>query len=555
MAFDPLNTASPHDGSEGSGAREPLLRMVGVSKRFPGVQALDDVSLELGGGEVLGLIGENGAGKSTLIKVLAGIHTPERGEVFWQGRRVEIDGVQASLDLGIGVIHQELNLADNISIAENIFLGRQPSRFGWLGVVDRRRLHRMAQEQLDKLGLRIPSNTRLGRLTIGQRQLVEIAKALSLDARLLVFDEPTSSLSSSEAAALFDVIRRMKAQGVGILYVSHRLAEVEDLADRVQVLRDGKVAGLLSGEEIEHGRMVRLMVGRDVERYYQHERRGPAGDVVLRLRDVVLAGGSSGHGGGSAARGDASRGARLSVEFRAGEIVGFAGLVGAGRSELARAIFGIDRIASGTVELDGKVVRIGDARAAIRRGIGLVPEDRKQQGLILDMAITPNITMAGLCEYNRLGLLDRRRELSVARNGARGLDIRATSLAQKTRTLSGGNQQKVVLARWLAMDPRVLILDEPTRGVDVGCKSEIYTLMSRLAERGVAIWMISSEMEELLAMSDRVVVMHEGRIAGELSGEGITEEGIMTLAVGGDVPSARRNVETSKRRNVDTRGL
>jgi len=513
----------------------PLLRVAGVSKRFPGVQALDDVSLELRAGEVLGLIGENGAGKSTLIKILAGIHQADAGAITWQGRRVHVDGAQSSLDLGIGVIHQELNLAGNVSIAENIYLGRQPRRFGWLGVVDRRRLNAMAQEQLDKLGLKIASSTRLGRLTIGQRQLVEIAKALSLDAQLLVLDEPTSSLSSSEVETLFDVIRRMKDRGVGVLYVSHRLAEVVALADRVQVLRDGKVAGVLTGGEIEHDRMVRLMVGRDVSRYYQHERRPSTGEVALRVRDVVLADAPAAAGGTSRATASDGTSARgLSFELRAGEIVGFAGLVGAGRTELARAVFGIDAIRSGTIELDGRPVRIGNPRSAIRLGIGLVPEDRKQQGLILQMAIAPNVSMAGLCDYRRFGLLDRRRELAVARKGASDLGIRATSLAQQTGTLSGGNQQKVVLARWLALRPRVLILDEPTRGVDVGCKSEIYTLMSQLAEQGVAIWMISSEMEELLAMSDRVIVMHEGRISGELAGEQITEEGIMMLAVGGE---------------------
>jgi len=524
--------------------------MVGVSKRFPGVQALDDVSLEVGAGELLGLVGENGAGKSTLIKILAGIHQPERGEIYWQGRPVRIQSVQDSLRLGIGVIHQELNLAANISIAENIYLGRQPRRLGWLGVTDRRRLHAMAAEPLAKLHLKIPVTTRVGRLTIGQRQLVEIAKALSLDAKLLVLDEPTSSLSSTEAEALFEVIRLMKQQGVGVLYVSHRLAEVVDLADRVQVLRDGKVAGLLEGPEIEHDRMVRLMVGRDVSRYYQHQRRQSAGRVVLRVRNLVL--GDPGRKGlmrrALAADGRLAdtTAPGLSFDLRAGEIVGFAGLVGAGRTELARAVFGIDPIRSGTIELDGREVRIHDPRTAIRYGLGLVPEDRKQQGLILDMAITPNISLAGLSDYRRFGLLDRRRERQVARWGGRELDIRATSLAQKTRTLSGGNQQKVVLARWLAMEPRVLILDEPTRGVDVGCKSEIYTLMSRLADRGVALWMISSEMEELLAMSDRVIVMHEGRITGELTGERITEENIMMLAVGANVEApGRQDVETT----------
>ncbi len=525
----PAPTTSLDGQSEHDAPAPPLLRMVGISKRFPGVQALDDVTLTLDEGEVLGLIGENGAGKSTLIKILAGIHQPEAGEIAWQGRAVRIDGVQTSLRLGIGVIHQELNLAENLSVAENIFLGRQPSRLGWLGLVDRRRLHARAQAQLDKLNLSIASTTRVGRLTIGQRQLVEIAKALSLNARLLVLDEPTSSLSTSEVQTLFDVIRLMKRRGVGVLYVSHRLAEVVELADRVQVLRDGRSAGLLTGGEIDHDRMVGLMVGREISRYYQHQRGQSTGDVALQVRDLVPAkppGQPSirdSVGGGPAA---------LSFELHTGEIVGFAGLVGAGRTELARAVFGIDPIQSGTVELGGRPVRIDNPRSAIRHGLGLVPEDRKQQGLILEMAVAPNISMAGLCDYRRFGLLDRAREIHVAQRGAGELGIRATSLSQKTGTLSGGNQQKVVLARWLALRPRVLILDEPTRGVDVGCKQEIYALMSDLARRGVAIWMISSEMEELLAMSDRVIVMHEGRIVGELASEQITEQRVMMLAVG-----------------------
>lgn len=546
--MDHARTRRPHghDDSRDDSPERLLLGMTGVSKRFPGVQALDDVSLELGEGEVLGLIGENGAGKSTLIKILAGIHHPETGTIHWQGKPVDIDGVQTSMDLGIGVIHQELNLAENVSIAENIYLGRQPSRFGWLGVVDRRRLNRMAQDQLDKLHLNIAGTTRLGRLSIGQRQMVEIAKALSLDAKLLVFDEPTSSLSRTEVDALFEVIRLMKRRGVGILYVSHRLAEIVELADRVEVLRDGKVAGMLTREEIGHGRMVRLMVGREVDSFYQHERAAGGGQVALRARDVVL------DEKARPGRVGTKTPPTLSFELRAGEILGFAGLVGAGRTELAHAIFGVAPIRSGSIELDGRPVRIRSARSAIQHGLGMVPEDRKRHGLILEMAVTPNISMAGLCDYRRFGLLDRRHELEVAKRGSSELGIRATSLAQKTGTLSGGNQQKTVLARWLAIRPRVLILDEPTRGVDVGCKSEIYALMSELTRRGVAIMMISSEMEELLAMSDRVVVMHEGRITGELPAGRITEENIMMLAVGGSIESRQAaQADESTRQQAD----
>ncbi len=516
------------DQSPGDALPPSLLRMEGIRKRFPGVQALDGVSLEIGRGELVALIGENGAGKSTLIKALAGIVRPDDGQIYWNGQPVRILSVQDSMRLGVGVIHQELNLSANVSIAENIYLGRQPRRLGWLGLVDGKRLNALAQEQLAQLRLDIPVTTRLGRLTIGQQQLVEIAKALSLDATLLVFDEPTSSLSSAETQTLFEVIRLMRRRGVGILYVSHRLAEVVELADRVQVLRDGREAGQLRGSEIRHDRMVRMMVGREVSRYYQHERHEAAGDPILRVSNLV----PQDEAGTARRRAGFQRG--VSFELRPGEIVGFAGLVGAGRSELARAVFGIDRIRSGTIEIDGRQVRIGTPTKAIAQGLGLVPEDRKQQGLILEMAISANISLAGLGTYRRFGLFDRRRELEVARRGGRDLGIRASSLSQAVRTLSGGNQQKVVLARWLALNPRVLILDEPTRGVDIGCKSEIYALMSRLVERGMAIWMISSEMEELLAMSDRVMVMHEGRIAGELKGSQITEEDIMMLAVGAD---------------------
>ncbi len=500
-------------------ATPPLLAARGVAKSFPGVQALRGVSLEVHAGEVLGLIGENGAGKSTLIKIIGGIHAPDAGELLVDGRPVRFRDAHDSIAAGIAVIHQELNLADNLSLAENIFLGRQPTQGpALLGLCHKPALRTAAAAALQQVGLHVDPRVTLAELSPGQKQLVEIAKALSQNARVLILDEPTSSLSTHEAEILFARIEELRGRGLGIVYVSHRLGEITRLCRRVQVLRDGAHVGTLVGDEITHDKMVRLMVGRNVNRFFarDEQRATKPGDVVLRVRDLKLA--SSPHA--------------VSFEVRAGEVVGIGGLVGAGRTEVLRALFGIDAIQSGQIEVAGRPTPIRSPRDAVAAGLALVPEDRKTQGLVLELGIGDNISLAIKEMLARFGLVNRAGEAVAAREQTEKLRIRAPALDMRVRNLSGGNQQKVVLGKWLATGGRVLLLDEPTRGVDVGTKEEIYHLILKLAADGCGILMVSSEMEELIAISDRVLVFHEGRVAGELSGERITSENIMTLAVG-----------------------
>lgn len=492
----------------------PLLQVREVSKQFPGVRALHNVNLTLHRGEVLAVVGENGAGKSTLMKILAGVQTPDSGEILIDGRPVHIESVNKAFDHGIALIHQELNLADNLEVGANIYLGREPHKFG---LIDRKRLNRNAQRMLERVGLDVAPTATVSTLSIGRQQMVEIAKALSIDARILIMDEPTSSLSSHEAEQLFRVIKDLRASGVSVIYISHRLGEVKELADRVVVLRDGENAGELPREEISHDNMVRMMVGRDVSQFYarqQHE----IGEAVLQVEDLVTPTWPQ-HA--------------LSFSVRRGEIVGVAGLVGAGRTEMLRTLFGIDRPLRGTVQLNGKSIKLESPVDAIRAGMALVPEDRKQHGLIVDMAVRANIGLAGLRYKQRpLGFLNQAAETADTTEMIRKLRIKTPSAEQIARYLSGGNQQKVVLGKWLALGPSLLLLDEPTRGIDVGAKQEIYRLMEELAEQGMSILFVSSELEEILGMSDRTIVMHEGRITGELTRDQLSEEAIMQLATG-----------------------
>lgn len=492
----------------------PLLQVREVSKQFPGVRALHNVNLTLHRGEVLAVVGENGAGKSTLMKILAGVQTPDSGGIQIDGRAVYIDSVNKAFDNGIALIHQELNLADNLEVGANIYLGREPHKFG---LIDRKRLNRNAQRMLERVGLDVAPTATVSTLSIGRQQMVEIAKALSIDARILIMDEPTSSLSSHEAEQLFRVIKDLRASGVSVIYISHRLGEVKELADRVVVLQDGENAGELPREEISHDNMVRMMVGRDVSQFYarqQHE----IGEAVLQVEDLVTPTWPQ-HA--------------LSFSVRRGEIVGVAGLVGAGRTEMLRTLFGIDRPLRGTVQLNGKSIKLESPVDAIRAGMALVPEDRKQHGLIVDMAVRANIGLAGLRYKQRpLGFLNQAAETADTTEMIRKLRIKTPSAEQIARYLSGGNQQKVVLGKWLALGPSLLLLDEPTRGIDVGAKQEIYRLMEELAEQGMSILFVSSELEEILGMSDRTIVMHEGRITGELTRDQLSEEAIMQLATG-----------------------
>ena len=490
----------------------PVLEARKISKRFPGALALDRADLQVHGGEVLALVGENGAGKSTLVKILAGEESPDSGQVLMDGSSVRMDSVQTATGLGVILIHQELNLSDNLDVTANIFLGRETHRFGFL---NHRRLEQAARPILERIGLDCPPSTRVARLSMGQRQLVEIARALAARSRILIMDEPTSSLSQGETRNLFRTVRELRAEGVAVIYISHRLGEVKELADRVLVLRDGANAGELAKYEIDHGRMVRLMVGRDLSSYYGRV-PGRQGPVRLEVRDL---------------RTREHPHHRLDLEVGAGEIVGLAGLLGSGRTALLGALFGTGPALAGSVRIDGAPARISNPIEGIKNGVALVPEDRKQQGLILRMGVEENVSLASLRHHRLRGgfinrLLHRRQ---TARMISR-LGIRTPGAGTTTEHLSGGNQQKVVLAKWLSLKPRVLLLDEPTRGIDVGSKQEIYHLIEALSGEGTAILFASSEMEEILRLSRRVVVMHEGRISGELSREELTEEAVARLA-------------------------
>ena len=500
---------------EGTKAATPLLELRGVTKRFPGVLALSEVSLEIYPGEIVALIGENGAGKSTLLKTLGGVHQPDEGAIYIDGKPVTIRSVNDAMGYGIGFIHQELNVLDNVDVAGNIFLGREPVSWGPLKLIDRRKIHADAARYMKRLGIDIPTETRLGDLPIAYQQMVEIAKALSMNTRILLMDEPTSSLTLSETDTLLKVTQDLRGEGVSIIYISHRLSEVKEIADRVVALRDGKNAGGLKREEIGHEQMVKLMVGRDL--VYRQPAANKGGEGCIEVRELRT-----------------QRYPKQSVSFSIcrGEIVGFAGLVGAGRSEVAQAIFGVDRAVSGEILMNGKSLPAGSPKRAIAEGIYLVPEDRRRTGLVTPMTIRENITLPALERYAKWGLLQGGKEQKESERLAKELRVKCSSIEQKVATLSGGNQQKVVLAKWLALEPKLLIFDEPTRGIDVGAKSEIYDLMRKLAENGVAVMMISSDMEEVLGESQRVIVMHEGSIAGYLERSECSEEAIMRLAVG-----------------------
>ena len=491
----------------------PRLEVRDIIKSFPGVKALKGVSLRVMPGEVLSVVGENGAGKSTLMKILAGVQSQDSGQILVDGVERKFSSVSDAMSHGIAIIHQELNLADNLEIGANIFLGREPRR---LGIINNQKINAEAKALLERIGLNVSPRMLVRELTVGQQQMVEIAKALSINARVLIMDEPTSSLSAGESARLFQVIRDLRSAGVSIVYISHRLAEVQDLSDRVTVLRDGENAGELQRQDVSHDSLVRLMVGRDISRFFVRNPH-PKGDVAIEVKDVVTATWPR-H--------------RLNLKIRAGEIVGIAGLVGAGRTELLRTLFGVDAPVSGSIEVAGHVVPLKSPQDAIAAGVALVPEDRKQQGVVLEMTIRENTGLASLHQHSRFGFLNFAVEKMQSAEMGKRLREKAPNDLHRVGNLSGGNQQKVVLGKWLALKPRVLLLDEPTRGIDVGAKQEIYQLMDELAGQGIAVLFVSSEMEEIIGMSDRVIVMHEGRITGELNREELSEESVMHLATG-----------------------
>ncbi len=499
----------------------PLLSMRGISKSFPGVRALDRVDLEIAAGEVVALLGENGAGKSTLMKILGGVHEADAGEILVDGKPVQVHHVTDAMRLGIAFIHQELNVLENLDVAGNVYLGREPLHTPFR-LIDRRKIHADTAPYLQRLGLSIATTTRLDRLSLAEQQMVEIAKALSLNARLIIMDEPTSSLTLSETERLLALVLELRTQGVSVIYISHRLSEVNRCADRVVGLRDGRNAGELARDEIDHDRMVALMIGRDIKTHYV-ETNVPKSAGHLRVRE---------------ARSSRYPDRTVSFEAARGEILGFAGLVGAGRSEIAKAMVGLDPGGQAEVHLGDEKIEIRRPRDAITHGIFLVPENRRTEGLVVEMDICENISLPSLHQFARLGLIDRARENRTATEQLTALQIKAPGTSTLVRNLSGGNQQKVVLGKWLSMQPKVIILDEPTRGIDVGAKAEIYRIMRSLAAAGTVILMISSDMEEVLHVSDRVAVMHEGRITGVLARADCTEENVMQLAVGGSVAAA-----------------
>jgi len=489
-----------------------------ISKRFPAVLALDKVDFDVDAGEAVAVIGENGAGKSTLMKILAGIDRPDEGTLELDGKTIELRGVRDALSRGIALIHQELCLAENLDVGANLFLGREPRRFGW---IDRSQIIEKSKTLLEKVGLDVDPETPCEELSIGQRQLVEIARALAQSARFLILDEPTSSLTLAETERLLDLIEDLRRNGTGIVYISHRLSEVSQVADRVVVLRDGCHAGELKKTELSHEAMVARMVGREVS---IPERRAQAsiGSTVLQVSDLRLTPSS----------------APLDFNLREGQIVGLAGLVGSGRTELLELLFGVRSRTSGQVQVGGKTLVPGSPREAVHVGMGLVPEERGVQGLVLDSSTGENLALPSWREWSRSGIPQQKRARSVIADLISRFDIRPPDQKHNTRHLSGGNQQKVALGKWIPLQPRVLLLDEPTRGVDVAARWEIHRRLRDLAQDGMSILFSSSELEEILILSDQVWVLHEGKIAGTLAGDELSEEEIMRLATGGKEAAA-----------------
>ncbi|MBN2411689.1 sugar ABC transporter ATP-binding protein [candidate division KSB1 bacterium] len=490
------------------------LEMRKICKIFPGVVALDNVDFELGE-EVHILLGENGAGKSTLVKILSGAYQKTSGQIFLDGKEIEIKNPKHAQDLGISIIYQEFNLVPHLSVAENIFLGREPTLMP--GVLNLKKLYNSAQKILDDLGVEINARSLVKDLGVAQQQMVEVAKALSLDARILIMDEPTSALTEQEIERLFATIRDLLKKGVSVIYISHRLEELFEIGDRVTILRDGKYIGTHRIDDISKPELIRMMVNRELKEQFP-KKKAAIGDEILRLqnveKDTVL------HD--------------INFSLYRGEILGIAGLLGSGRTELARAIFGAERIDSGNIFVKGKQVKITGPRSAINLDIGFLTEDRKCQGLILNLSVKENICLPSVDRFSKLGVVNRKKEVEAADFYINELRIKTPGMYQKVMYLSGGNQQKVIISKWLCTNVDVLIFDEPTRGIDVGSKVEIYELMNKLIAGGVAIIMISSELPEILGMSDRILVMHQGRIAGEFSAEEATQEKILHKALGGD---------------------
>lgn len=494
--------------------------MTGIAKRYPGVQALDDVTIELHRGEVLALLGENGAGKSTLLKILSGAERPDDGKILLDGEEIRLTGPLDAQERGIVTIYQEFNLIPTLSIAENVLLGKEP--VSALGLVDWRAMDRDARAIIAEVGLDLDPKRQVADLSVAEQQMLEIARALSLDSRLIIMDEPTSALSESEVPRLFEIIAGLKTRGISVIFVTHRLEEVLEVCNSATVLRDGKLVGHAPVAELDVELIIQMMVGREVERLFAHRSAKKAGEVAL---EVIGLSSQADH-----RELHATRLVDIDLTVRRGEILGLAGLVGAGRTELARAIFGADPIEAGRIRIEGQDLLPKSPEDAIKAGVGLVPEDRKQQALFLSLAVRTNLSIAAIDRLSRLfGWVDRQAENDMVERYRARLAIKMANPDQEVGNLSGGNQQKVVLARWLALEPKVLIVDEPTRGIDVAAKSEVHQLLFELAESGIAIIVISSELPEVMTVSDRIVTMREGRITGEVMGKDATEELLMAL--------------------------
>jgi inositol transport system ATP-binding protein len=498
---------------------EFLLNMTDINKQFPGVRALDNVSLQVRPGEIHGLLGENGAGKSTLLKILSGAYRPDSGQIEFDGKPLHVESPLQAQQMGIVTIYQEFNLMPNLSIAENVYIGREPGNGQFISWGNMRQQTKII---LDRLGLRLDPMTYVRSLSVADQQMVEIARALSMESKLIIMDEPTSALSENEVNQLFKIMRELKRQGLSIIFVSHRLEEVRQICDRITVLRDGRNVGAAEVKDITTDDIIRMMVGRSISDLFHRDKAHKPGGVVLSLRGV------SRHG--NAQDPHASVLEDINLDIRLGEILGIAGLVGAGRTELARVIFGADPFSKGEIVIEGRPVRIKSPQDAIRHGIGLVPEDRKQQALFLSMAVRENLSIATLGKLLRWNIFVREKvEQDLVENYRKTLNVRMANSEQQIANLSGGNQQKVILARWLAMKPKLLIVDEPTRGIDVAAKAEVHALLNQMAQNGIAVVMISSELPEILGMSDRIVTLREGRLTGEIMRHEATEEKLMQM--------------------------
>lgn len=490
-----------------------ILKVEGITKSFPGTKALSSVGLEVLEGEVHALVGENGAGKSTLMNVVSGVLSPDEGQINFMGRQVRFANPKEAQDAGIGFVHQELALCPHISVAENIFMGRYET--GFLGVIKRKKLYADTQKQLETFRSPIKPDVKAGSLNVAQQQIVEIAKSLSLDCRLLILDEPTSSLSESETAILFDIIRDLKKKGLSVLYISHRIAEIFEVCDRVTVLRDGHYINTFDVAETTPRKVVESMVGREITNLYP-DKNDETGDVLMEVKNLSKPGAFS----------------NISFTLRKGEILGLSGLIGAGRTEVARAVCAIDDYKTGEVHVNGKRVDFKDYPGAIANGLCYLTEDRKQQGLFMNLSVKHNINATMVDRLANKLIINRKQETENAQAQVHDLNIKVSSLTQRIDSLSGGNQQKAMIAKWLSIKPRIIFMDEPTRGIDVGAKAEIHNILRELCNAGIGVVIISSELPEIIGMCDRVIVMHEGEIKGEVKGGEITEKRIIMLASG-----------------------